>query len=84
MNYDLFLEKLKEANLSKKDFIEKTGITDNLLKGWATQRQGRKTQPWVKSWLELYIKNKRNDEIILLIKENSKNQLLLIEDYENA
>lgn len=68
MDFDDFLDKLKEANLTKEEFTDLTGIGDNLLKGWGTQRQGRKTQPWVESWLNLYIKNKEKDIAIKVLK----------------
>lgn len=69
MDYDKFLEKLKEASLSKEEFTDLTGIGSNLDKGWGTQRQGRKTQPWVESWLELYIKNKNKDIVIEALRK---------------
>ena len=68
MDFDVFLEKLKEAGLSKEDFINKAGLNSNTLRGWATERQGRKTQPWVESWLELYISNKEKDIVIKALK----------------
>lgn len=69
MDYDKFLEKLKEASLSKEEFTELTGIGSNLVKGWGTQRQGRKTQPWVESWLDLYISNKEKDIVIKALRK---------------
>jgi hypothetical protein len=69
MDFDVFLEKLKEAGLSKEDFINKAGLTSNTLRGWATERQGRKTQPWVESWLELYVSNKEKDIVIKALKD---------------
>jgi hypothetical protein len=69
MDFDTFLEKLKEAGLSREDFTQMTGLTSNTLKGWATERQGRKTQPWVDSWLDLYINNKEKDIVIKALKK---------------
>ncbi len=69
MNYDLFLEKLKEAGLSKDEFLELTNTNPNTLKGWATERQGRRVQHWVESWLELYINNKEKDIIIKALRK---------------
>lgn len=69
MDFDKFLEKLKEAGLSKEEFIEETSLNSNTLKGWATERQGRKTQPWVDSWLKLYINNKEKDIIIKALRK---------------
>lgn len=58
-----------KVSLSKEYFTVLTGIGSNLAKGWGTQRQGRKKQPWVESWLELYIKNKEKDIVIKALKD---------------
>ena len=68
MEFEKFLEQLKEAGLSKDDFTELTGLSNNTLVGWATERQGKKTQPWVKSWLNLYISNREKDIIIKVLR----------------
>jgi transcriptional regulator with XRE-family HTH domain len=68
MLYDDFMEQLKQAGLSKEDFAKLTNLTRNTLIGWATSRQGRKTQPWVNSWIDLYIKNRDKDIIIKALK----------------
>ena len=44
MDFDTFLVKLKEASLSKEEFVELTGTNMKTLKGWATERNGRKVQ----------------------------------------
>ena len=41
----------------------------NTLKGWATERQGRKVQHWVESWLNLYIDNKKKDIVIEALRK---------------
>ncbi len=64
MDFDTFLIKLKEASLSKEEFVELTGTNMNTLKGWATERQGRKVQHWVESWLNLYTDNKKKEIVI--------------------
>lgn len=69
MDFDIFLEELKKAGLSRDEFIEKTGLTSNTLIGWATKRQGRKTQPWVNSWIELYISNKEKEIVIKALRD---------------
>jgi len=69
MDFDTFLIKLKEASLSKEEFVELTETNMNTLKGWATGRQGRKVQHWVESWLELYINNKNKDIIIEALRK---------------
>jgi len=68
MEFDNFLELLKEAGLSKEDFTQLAGLSNNTLIGWATQRQGKKTQAWVKSWLELYISNREKDIVIKMLR----------------
>ena len=64
MDFDTFLVKLKEASLSKEEFVELTGTNMNTLKGWATERHGRKVKHWVESWLNLYMDNKKKDIVI--------------------
>lgn len=68
MDFDTFLIKLKEASLTKEEFVELTGTNMNTLKGWATERQGRKVQHWVESWLNLYMDNKKKDIVIEHLK----------------
>jgi len=69
MDFDTFLIKLKEASLTKEEFVELTKTNMNTLKGWATERQGRKVQHWVESWLNLYIDNKKKDIIIEALRK---------------
>ncbi len=69
MDFDTFLIKLKEASLSKEEFVELTGTNMNTLKGWATERQGRKVQHWVESWLSLYMDNKKKDIVIEALRK---------------
>ena len=69
MDFDTFLIKLKEASLSKEEFVELTGTNMNTLKGWATERQGRKVQHWVESWLHLYMDNKKKDIVIEALRK---------------
>ena len=69
MDFDTFLIKLKEASLSKDEFVELTGTNRNTLKGWATERQGRKVQHWVESWLNLYMDNKKKDIVIEALRK---------------
>ena len=69
MDFDTFLIKLKEASLSKEEFVELTGTNMNTLKGWATERQGRKVQHWVESWLNLYMDKKKKDIVIEALRK---------------
>ncbi len=69
MDFDTFLVKLKEASLSKEEFVKLTGTNMNTLKGWATERQGRKVQHWVESWLHLYMDNKKKDIVIEALRK---------------
>ena len=41
----------------------------NTLKGWATERHGRKVQHWVESWLHLYMDNKKKDIVIEALRK---------------
>jgi hypothetical protein len=69
MDFDTFLVKLKEASLSKEEFVELTGTNMNTLKGWATERNGRKVQHWVESWLSLYMDNKKKNIVIEALRK---------------
>jgi hypothetical protein len=69
MDFDTFLIKLKEASLTKEEFVELTGTNMNTLKGWATERQGRKVQHWVESWLSLYMDNKKKNIVIEALRK---------------
>ena len=69
MDFDTFLIKLKEASLTKEEFVELTGTNMNTLKGWATERNGRKVQHWVESWLHLYMDNKKKDIVIEALRK---------------
>ena len=42
MNYNDFLKLLKEANLSKDEFMERSKTKFGTFKGWGTERQGKK------------------------------------------
>jgi hypothetical protein len=69
MDFDTFLIKLKEASLTKEEFVELTGTNMNTLKGWATERNGRKVQHWVESWLSLYMDNKKKNIVIEALRK---------------
>ncbi len=68
MNKELFKKLLKKANLTKKKFAEILEIPYATANSWGNN--GRDYPYWVKSWLNLYIKNKDCEELKEIIKEN--------------
>lgn len=56
-----FTKKLKEINLSKKDFANLSNISYNTVNNW--NDENRPVPPWVKSWLENYIKAKSYSDV---------------------
>ena len=70
MNFDDFLEKLKEANLSKDDFMKLTGSRFGTFKGWGSTRLGRRTPEWTKSWIENFIELNRLRTAIEVFRNN--------------
>ncbi len=68
MEFDLFLATLKEAGLTRNEFVSLSGTNEDTFRGWATKRQGRKVPYWVQSWLNLYINNKKKDIAIEILK----------------
>ena len=68
MNKELFKKLLKKANLTKKQFAEILEIPYATANSWGNN--GRDYPYWVKSWLNLYIKNKDCEELKEIIKEN--------------
>lgn len=61
-----FNELLKTAQLTKKKFSELVFMNYASVTNW---KQINKTPLWVKSWLNLYIENKKCDGIKQLIKD---------------
>lgn len=55
-----FMELLKVAQLSKKEFAEIIDITQGSLNNWGSTQN---IPYWVKSWLENYIKAKSYNEM---------------------
>ncbi len=68
MNKELFKKLLKKAHLTKKQFAEILEIPYATANSWGNN--GRDYPYWVKSWLNLYIKNKDCEELKEIIKEN--------------
>lgn len=68
MDFDEFLKLLKDASLSKDEFMELSETPKGTFNGWGTTRLGRKTPHWVKSWVQLYIKNKKLENAVEVLK----------------
>ena len=66
MTNEEFKKLLKKAGLTKKSFSDILQISYNAVNNWSV----RGVPYWVKSWLNLYIKNKDCDELKEIIKEN--------------
>lgn len=57
---------LDEIKISKKEFANLSNISYNTVNNW--NDENRPVPPWVKSWLENYIKAKMSDEVIKAVK----------------
>lgn len=68
LSKDDFKLLLKKADLTKKDFAELLGTSYQGVNNWGTN--GRDYPYWVKSWLELYIKDKKCQQLKSIIKES--------------
>jgi hypothetical protein len=67
MTYKEFSNKLEELGLSRKDFSNLTGHKYRTVLEWV--RPTKKIPEWVDSWLNLYEKAKKYDELINKIKD---------------
>jgi len=56
-----FTKILKDINLSKKEFATLSNISYNTVNNW--NDDNRPVPPWVKSWLENYIKAKSYEDV---------------------
>ena len=65
MNNQMFVELLKNTNLNKKEFSEKTKLAYSTVANWSTTDN---VPDWVQSWLENYNKAKLADDIIEAVK----------------
>ncbi len=66
MNKEDFINRLKELNISKKEFSEMTDIPYSTINNWGTSRSDNKILPvasWVESYLNYYEKAKKFDYI---------------------
>ena len=61
MNYQKFKNKLKECNLTIKEFATITGLNpDSISANW---KKANETPKWAETWLDNYIKAKIIDDI---------------------
>lgn len=63
-----FKELLKKADLTKSQFADLLGTSYQGVNNWGTN--GRDYPYWVKSWLELYIKDRKCQQLKAIIKES--------------
>ncbi len=61
MNKQEFTDFLKNIDLSKKDFAELSNISYNTVNNW--NDENRPVPPWVKSWLDNYVKAKNYNDM---------------------
>jgi len=67
MDYKLFKDKLKELGLNIKKFSELNGLSSTTLP--TTWKTKDKAPQWAVTWLGLYEKAKKYDEIVDKIKD---------------
>lgn len=60
MNYNEFEKLLEKANLKKSEFANLVEMNTNSVSNWSSSN---KIPPWVKSWLENYIKAKSYNDV---------------------
>jgi len=77
MNIKDFELLLLDAGLTLETFSTKTKIPLATINNWFAKRQGKTTQEpkWVQSYIEMYIENKKNKNIIEYLEDklNAKN-----------
>jgi hypothetical protein len=61
MTNEEFVVRLKSLNLTKKTFAEKTNLAHRSVIDWSLEN--RRVPSWVESWLELYDKSLKYDEL---------------------
>ncbi len=62
MTVEAFNNRIKELELSRKDFAEKTNMAYSSVSNWHDEK--KPIPGWVESWLENYAKSKTLDTII--------------------
>lgn len=70
VNKQEFTDFLKKIDLSKKDFAELSNISYNTVNNW--NDTNKPVPPWVKSWLDNYIKAKDMDKVVEAVKPHIK------------
>jgi hypothetical protein len=68
MEKDSFKKLLKEAGFNKRTFAEYLGVKYQSINSWGNNNRG--IPYWVESWLNLYIENKKCQEIKDLLKQS--------------
>jgi len=68
MNKEEFNNLLKNANLSKKEFSNIIDLSQTTVNGWGGI--DKPVPGWVKSWLELYIKNLKFNKLKNAIQDS--------------
>lgn len=63
---EIFDEILKNNNLSRKEFSNLSGIKYTTITKW--NDEDRPVPPWVKSWLDNYVKAKDMDKVVEAVK----------------
>jgi hypothetical protein len=73
MKRDEFLQLLKENSISKQEFCNLTGLTLGTINKWGLVLDGKErvVPSWVKSWFELYEKNRSMEELKNIIIETA-------------
>ncbi|MDQ7044733.1 MAG: XRE family transcriptional regulator [Sulfurimonas sp.] len=66
MKKEEFTRTLKKENLAKKEFANLANISYNTVNNW--NDDNKPVPPWVKSWLQNYIKAKVSEEVIKSVK----------------
>ena len=65
MDYIEFEKKLITIQINKKEFAEFVELSYQTIMNW---QRTNKVPPWVRSWLDNYIKAKVSDDIIKVVK----------------
>jgi len=66
MEIEAFKEQLKAAHLNKKEFASLVGLSYQAVNNWGCSKN---IPHWVESWLELYVRNVRYEELKKALKE---------------
>ena len=80
MQKENFKKLLKKANFNKRTFSQYLGLKYQSVNSWGNN--GRKIPYWVESWLNLYIDNKKYEQLKEVLKTSGicsdKNELNII------